>query len=70
MCCGPCRLTQREKALREPADEVHALPDGAEPCGVLGDLSSFGGVVVRSWLVWVSGRMGEERLQMVGTDSS
>ena len=48
VCCGPCRLTQREKALREPADEVHALPDGAEPCGVLGDLSGFGGVVVRS----------------------
>ena len=34
--------------LRQPSDEVQALPDGAEPCGVLGDLSSFGGVVVKS----------------------
>lgn len=34
--------------LREPSDEGHALPDGAEPCEVLGDLRSFGGVVVKS----------------------
>lgn len=56
VCCGACRHTQREKVLREPSDEGHALPDGAEPCEVLGDLRSFGGVVVKSWLVWVSGR--------------